>query len=73
MSAQRLNDRSLRRIARVIGEDVLRGWSNGGYIFDFVTPDHRHGWIDKKSGEWGWQQGRLCHYSSCASTDWVQR
>lgn len=70
MSSQRLNARSIRRIERVTGLEILRAWSHGGYIFDFVTPDHRHGWIDKKSGEWGWEPpGRLVHYTSCSEFD----
>lgn len=69
MSAQRLSARSLRRIERTTGLEVLRGWAHGGYIHDFVTPDHRHGWYDKKAGTWGWIVGDdLSHYTSCEET-----
>lgn len=67
MSAQRLSDRSCRRIARATGQEVLRGWSHGGYVLSWVTPDHRHGWFDKKTGEWGWNKA-VCHYTSCRET-----
>ncbi|MYR28727.1 MULTISPECIES: hypothetical protein [unclassified Streptomyces] len=65
MGAQVLSPRSTRRIARLTGQEVVRAWAHGGYIMDFVTPDHRHGWWDKKTGEWGWDTGDTGHYSSC--------
>lgn len=66
MSAQRLGPRTIRRLAQSTGEPVRMAWSHGGYVFDFVTPDHRHGWWSKKTGEWGWTAAdRLMHYSSC--------
>jgi hypothetical protein len=61
-----LNARSLRRIERSIGEPVLRGWGHGGYVMGFVTPDHRHGWWDKKTGEFNWvRDDEVVHYTSC--------
>ena len=67
MSAQTLNPRSTRRVARSTGLDVIRAWSHGGYTFSFVTADHRHGWWSKKDGVWGWDEdgGLSPHYSSC--------
>lgn len=65
MSAQVLNARSTRRIARSTGLDIVRAWSWGGYTMAFVTADHRHGWWDKKTGEWEWETGQIFHYSSC--------
>ena len=66
MSAQQLGAKRLRQIERLIGEPVLRGWSHGGYTLGFVTPDHRHGWWDKKTDEWGWHDNTgLIHYTSC--------
>lgn len=67
MSSQRLGDKARRRIERTIGEPVLRAWSHGGYTMDFVTPDHRHGWWDKKTGEFGWAEPSF-HYTSCRET-----
>ena len=64
MSAQVLNDRSTRRIARSTGLNIARAWSNGGYTMGFVTADHQHGWWDKKTGEWEWDSEPM-HYSSC--------
>lgn len=67
MSLQRLGDKALRRIERTIGEPVLRGWANGGSVFGFVTPDHRHGWWTKRTEEWGWEATGGC-VSSCWET-----
>lgn len=66
MSAQVLNDRSTRRIARSTGLDVVRAWAWGGYTMYFVTADHRHGWWDKKTSEWGFDEDAdVMHYASC--------
>ncbi|HZB28944.1 MAG TPA: hypothetical protein VE465_02140 [Streptosporangiaceae bacterium] len=65
MSASVLSARSTRRIARSTGLDILRAWSNGGYTMAFVTADHRHGWWDKKTGDWELYTGDVMHYSSC--------
>lgn len=65
MGSQILSPRSTRRIARSTGLDVVRAWGHGGYTFGFVTPDHRHGWWDKKTEEWGFDEGKPLHYTSC--------
>jgi len=73
VSAQRLNDKSTRRISRNTGLEVVRAWSHGGYIFDFVVADpehparHRHGWYDKKTGEYAVRQPNVdqTHYDTC--------
>lgn len=64
MSAQRLNAKSVRRIERTTGLSILRGWAHGGYVFAFVTEDHRHGFWRKKDQTWGWD-AEPTHYSSC--------
>lgn len=64
MSAQRLSARSVRRIARATGLDVLHAWSHGGYVMAFVTRDHRHGYFDKKTGDWEFDPDARC-YTSC--------
>lgn len=64
MSAQQLNAKSVRRIARATGLPVIGGWSHGGYNLGFVTEDHRHGVFDKKTGEWWWEEP-VSHYTSC--------
>jgi reverse gyrase len=64
MSVQRLSPRSIRRVERATGETIVMAWANGGYIFDFVTPAHRHGWYSKRDGSWGWEEHPL-HYTSC--------
>jgi hypothetical protein len=72
MSAQRLSDKTTRRLSRAIGIDVVRAWAHGGYTYDFVVADasdpsgHRHGWYEKKSGDWGlWESQGLSHYNTC--------
>jgi hypothetical protein len=75
MSAVQLSPRKTRRIARATGLDVLRAWGAGGYVFAFVTADHRHGQYDSKTGTWCWDedteplwaghQPTATHYYSC--------
>jgi hypothetical protein len=79
MSAQRLSPKSTRRIATSIGEPVLRAWGHGGYTMDFVTPDHRHGWWEKKTGEFGfYSPENTIHYDTCHTemfpdpSDWYE-
>lgn len=67
MSAQRLNPRSVRRIAASTGLPVLRGWSHGGYWLPFVTTDHRHGRWHRRTHELAWEDHPM-HYTSCAET-----
>lgn len=51
MGVRILSVRRTRAIARQVGEPVLRAWGNGHpSLFTFVTPDHRHGWIDERGG-----------------------
>lgn len=65
MSAQRLSDRSVRRIERSTGLSIVRAWAHGDYTFYFVTTDHRHGSWSKKTEEWQFEVGEPRHYSSC--------
>ncbi len=67
MSAQNLSPRSVRRIARSTGiSDIVHGWAHGGYVFAFVTASHRHGYWDKRTGEWDWEDDPSAgHYSTC--------
>ena len=66
MSAQLLGSKMLRRISRTVGDDVVRGWSHGGYWLGFVTAGHRHGNYHTSTGEWEWDDDpSSCCYSSC--------
>jgi hypothetical protein len=65
VGTQVLSARSARRIERATGQVIVRAWGHGGYVFGFVTPDHRHGWWDRKTGEWGFDEDPF-HYTSCA-------
>jgi len=65
VSAQRLSERKIRKVARVTGLPVIRAWGHGGYVHDFVTQGHLHGLYYLKTGEW-----RICvtqpmHYDTC--------
>ena len=66
MSAQRLSDKSRRRIERSTGLSIVRAWSHGGWghRIAFVTDDHRHGTWHKSTGEVQWDT-RVLHYTSC--------
>lgn len=64
MGARPLGAKLTRRIARETGQDVERAVGYGGYTFEFRTTDHRHGWWDKKTGEWGWDDDPM-HWASC--------
>ena len=65
MGAQRLSERKTRKIARATGLPVIRAWAHGGYVYDFVTAGHLHGWYSLKSGEWGILAGWVLHYDTC--------
>lgn len=65
MSAQRLNGRNTRKIAAITGLPVIRAWGHGGYVHDFVTAGHLHGWYSLKTGEWGIETGLVMHYDTC--------
>lgn len=64
MGAQRLNARNTRKIATATGLPVIRAWGHGGYVHDFATAGHLHGWYDLKTGEWGITAAPM-HYSTC--------
>lgn len=68
MGAQRLSNKTCRRIARITGQEILRGWAYGGYYYEFVTPDHKHGRLNIKNNEWEWIENPT-HFNSCY-TDW---
>ena len=65
MSAQRLSARKTRRIAEATGLPVIRAWSHGGYVHDFVTAGHLHGWYSLKTGNWGVETEVKWHYNTC--------
>ncbi|ASR85769.1 hypothetical protein SEA_EDUGATOR_72 [Mycobacterium phage Edugator] len=66
VSAQRLSAKSVRRIERSTGLQIVRAWAHGGYTFEFVTADHEHGTWNKKTGAWSFHTGRVVHYTSCS-------
>lgn len=66
MSAQRLGPKKIKKVAAATGQDIVMAWSHGGYAFNFVTAEHRHGHWDSKSGEWAFYEDQeRAHYSSC--------
>lgn len=71
MSVQRLGPRWLRRLTAAVGEPVVIGWANGGYVHGFATEQHRHGRYDLKSGTFYWLQDQDdVHLSSCYGEEW---
>lgn len=54
MGMQPLSARSIRRIARTTGLDVIHGAANGGYWHAFVTSAHEHGAWHRHTHEWEW-------------------
>lgn len=66
MGLRPLGEKWVRRLRRITGEDIVWAVGNGGYVFGFTTADHRHGWYDKKTDEWGWEEGRIMHATSCS-------
>ncbi len=66
MSAQVLNARSTRRLAALAGVELARAWAHGGTggWFAFATTDHRHGAVQRPTGEVQWHDEPM-HYSSC--------
>lgn len=70
MSVQRLSAKSTRRTARQVGESTItRAWVNNGSdhnVILFVTWDHQHGWLNRKTGEVGWElDEEVVHFTSC--------
>lgn len=59
MGLQGLNGRNVRRIERVTGLRIVRGVVNNGHewrTWHFTTADHRHGWVDRTTGEWSFDE-----------------
>lgn len=49
MGSAQLGPKWMRRIRRVTGLDVVHASGFGGYVFQFTTTDHVHGWFDLKA------------------------
>lgn len=64
MGTRPVSPRLCRRIARDVGEPVLRAVGHGGHDFGFVTFDHRHGVWAKRDGTVAWVDQPM-HWSSC--------
>jgi hypothetical protein len=64
MGAQRLNDKSRRRIERSTGLTIWRAFSFENTMRVFITTDHRHGWWNRLTEEWGWIE-KPTHFTSC--------
>lgn len=74
MSAQRLSPKNVTKIAQHTGLDVLMAWAHGGYDFEFVTADHRHGLFNKVSKEWRFytEDDYFLHYSPFCQVHWPE-
>ena len=76
MGANVLGPRKTRAVARAVGAQIVHAavWSHnesGRYAF-FTTPDHRHGWLDRQTGESDIEDPQptqpaqwTCRFSSC--------
>ena len=71
MGAQRLNAKSCRRIERATGQPVEFACANGGYVMEFVTPDHRHGVYDKRTGQWRWLSEETTFHFTNGCAPWT--
>lgn len=65
MSIQRVGERKRRRLERLIDESIHYAYANGGYSWFFITDDHRHGWYDLKTEEWGWVEDPVHVHPIC--------
>lgn len=68
MSAQRLGPRKIRGLEHLVGEPIKMAWvAYPRPWFAFVTPDHRHGLVNRTTGEFTWDDpdDRDQHYTSC--------
>jgi hypothetical protein len=57
MGLQGLSLRRVQNIERHTGLTVLRATVNNGtgcHRWNFVTADHRHGWIEPRTGHYAW-------------------
>lgn len=73
MSAQRLGAKKIRELEAIVGEPILRAWAHGGTggWFAFVTPDHRHGDVQRPTRTVEWTARTARCYSSCRDTTWI--
>lgn len=53
MGSQILSPTSTRRIASATGLNIIRALGHGGQTMTFITADHKHGWWNKATGDWG--------------------
>jgi len=66
MSAQVLSPRTVRRVERRTGLNIVRAWAHGGYTYEFVTAAHVHGVYDLRTGTYEYIPTRnVIHYTSC--------
>lgn len=67
MSSQRLSERNVRRVARVVGVKLVNVVAHGGtHVQSIVSSTHRHGWYDPHSADHGWYDADdVLHFSSC--------
>lgn len=64
MGLQGCNSKMIRRAESVTGQDIVRLVVARDNFLWFITRDHRHGWWDRPSGNWCFDESQG-HFSSC--------
>lgn len=64
MGAQRLSEKSTRRIERSTGLSIWRAFSNDNTLRVFITNDHQHGVWNRLTEEWRFIEKPL-HFTTC--------
>ena len=69
MGLQVLGLKQIHKIEDVTGLPVARAVVNNGWqwrIWFFTPIDHRHGWYNRTDDDWGIEDEKETHWSSCA-------
>jgi hypothetical protein len=68
MGVSPLSDKSIRRIARTTGLDVVYAYGRGTKWHAFVTADHRHGVWHRREHTWCWIIPGIDRQPRCSSS-----
>lgn len=69
MGVNVLGAKKTKLISKAVGFEVDKAICfshHKWWIWDFRTPDDRHGWYDSHAGVWGWYpEKEVTHWTSC--------